>query len=69
MAIFIKNFKILSTLIILLIFTNIFSNMNYIKFNKYIQADDKICSDKTLNKPNFFIDKMRLEIFIKLCKK
>ena len=61
--------KILNTLIILLICTNIFSNMNYIKSNKYITAEDKICSDETLNKPNFFIDKMRLDIFTKICKK
>ena len=61
--------KILNTLIILLICTNIFSNMNYIKSNKYITAEDEICSDETLNKPNFFIDKMRLDIFTKICKK
>ena len=68
-AAFIGNSKILNTFIILLICTNIFSNMNYIKFNKHITAKDKICSDATLNKKNFFIDKMRLDIFTKICKK
>ena len=68
-AAFIGNSKILNTFIILLICTNIFSNMNYIKFNKHITAKDKICSDATLNKTNFFIDKMRLDIFTKICKK
>ena len=64
-----KVSKFINTLIILLICTNIFSNINYIKSNKYITAEDKICSDETLNKPNFFIDKMRLDIFTKICKK
>ena len=63
------NSKFLNTLIILLICTNIFSNMNYIKLNKYVTAEDKICSNETLNNLSYWTKKMRLEIFTKLCKK
>ena len=69
MLIFLRNLKFLNLFIILLICTNIYGNNNFIKLNKYKTDEEKICSDEALNTPNFFIDKMRLEVFSKICKK
>ena len=69
MLTFFKKFKILNLFIILLICTNIYGNNNFIKLNKHKTDENKICSDEALSTPNFFIDKMRLEVFSKICKK
>ena len=65
---FVANFKYTKFFILLLIFINIFNNLNFVKLNKYKSDKDIICSKQNYNNTVFFIKKMELDIFTKICK-
>ena len=60
--------KLLNIIFILLIAINLNNNLNFINNKKFITDEDRICSSEYLNKYNFFLDRMRLELFSKSCE-
>ncbi len=64
----ISNKKIFNTLISLIIIFNFVNSFEIIQNHKLITEYESICNQTSLNKKNFFWDRMRSDIFINICK-
>ena len=69
LAVKIKKIKLVNIIVILLIAINLNNNLNFINNKKFITDEDRICSSQFLDDYNYYIDRMRLELFPNSCEK